>query len=88
MGPEQVLSNSLNWHPCSEPAELWVSLWVFQPTDCGIRLLPDPSRSVSLQRAHLGGKRSHSHGSGQRSLPMRFGDGRTCRVMAAPPADH
>ena len=61
MGPEQVLSNSLNWHPCSEPAELWVSLWVFQPADCGIRLLPDPSRSVSLQQAHLGGKRSHIH---------------------------
>jgi hypothetical protein len=41
MGPEQVLSISLNWYPCSEPAELWVSLWVFQPADCGIRLLPN-----------------------------------------------
>ena len=25
---------------------------------------------------------------GQESLPVRFGDVRTCRVMAAPPADH
>src|ERR1035441_987321 len=29
MYPEQVLSFSRNWNPCSEPAELWVCLWVF-----------------------------------------------------------
>ena len=46
MGPEQVLSNSLNWPPCSEPAELWVSLWVFQPADCGIRLQPHQKEKV------------------------------------------
>jgi hypothetical protein len=50
MGPEQVLSNSLNWHACSEPAELWVSLWVFQPADCGIRLLPAEGEMAEAAR--------------------------------------
>jgi hypothetical protein len=88
MGPEQVLSNSLNWHPCSEPAELWVSLWVF--STCGL-WNPFAAAPVEVSQPPANaprGRRSPIHSSGQGSLSMRFGDVRTCRIVTAPPADH